>query len=45
MKRFANVGEIMKQAFADYSAEVKAGTFPAPEHTYAISDEVIEKLY
>ena len=45
VKRFANVGEIMKQAFADYSAEVKAGTFPAPEHTYAISDEVIEKLY
>ena len=45
VKRFANVGEIMKQAFADYSAEVKAGTFPAPEHTYAISDEVIDKLY
>ena len=45
VKRFANVGEIMKQAFTDYSAEVKAGTFPAPEHTYAISDEVIEKLY
>ena len=45
VKRFANVGEIMKQAFADYSAEVKAGTFPAPEHTYAISDEVIENLY
>ena len=45
VKRFANVGEIMKQAFADYSAEVKAGTFPAQEHTYAISDEVIEKLY
>lgn len=45
VKRFANVGEIMKQAFADYSAEVKGGTFPAAEHTYAISDEVIEKLY
>ena len=45
VKRFANVGEIMKQAFADYSAEVKAGTFPTTEHTYAISDEVIEKLY
>lgn len=45
VKRFANVGEVMKQAFADYAAEVKAGTFPTKEHTYAISDEVIEKLY
>lgn len=45
VKQFANVGEIMKQAFADYAKEVKEGTFPAQEHTYAISDEVIEKLY
>ena len=45
VKQFANVGEIMMQAFKDYSAEVKAGTFPAQEHTYAISDEVIDKLY
>lgn len=45
VKQFANVGEIMKQAFADYASEVKAGTFPAEQHTYAISDEVIEKLY
>lgn len=45
VKRFANVGEVMKQAFADYAAEVKAGTFPTKENTYAISDEVIEKLY
>lgn len=29
VKQFANVGEIMMQAFKDYSAEVKAGTFPA----------------
>jgi 3-methyl-2-oxobutanoate hydroxymethyltransferase len=45
VKRFANVGEVMKQAFADYSSEVKAGTFPAEEHGFAISDEIIEKLY
>lgn len=44
VKHFANVGDVMKQAFADYSAEVKAGTFPAEEHTYAIADEVIEQL-
>ena len=45
VKRFASVGDVMKQAFADYKTEVKAGTFPAAEHTYAISDEIIEKLY
>ena len=44
VKQFANVGEVMSRAFADYMQEVKAGTFPAPEHTYKISDEVIEAL-
>lgn len=45
VKHFANVGEQMREAFAAYDREVKAGTFPAEEHTYAIGDEVIEKLY
>ena len=45
VKHFANVGDIMKAAFTEYSKEVKAGEFPAQEHTFAISDEVIEKLY
>lgn len=45
VKQFANIGEAMKQAFADYAKEVKEGAFPAEEHTYQISDDVIEKLY
>lgn len=45
VRKFANVGEIMRQAFADYDATVKDGSFPAEEHTYKIDDEVIEKLY
>lgn len=45
VKHFANLGELMKEAFMDYSREVKEGTFPAEEHTFAISDEIIEKLY
>ncbi len=45
VKHFANVGEQMREAFAAYDREVKAGAFPAEEHTYAIGDDVIEKLY
>ena len=45
VKQFAQVGEVMKQAFRDYKKEVGEGTFPAPEHGYKIDDEVIDKLY
>lgn len=45
VKQFAQVGEIMQQAFRDYITEVKEGSFPAKEHTYTVSDEVIDKLY
>lgn len=45
VKRFGGVGSVMKEAFQNYSDEVKAGTFPAPEHTFKIDDDVIEKLY
>lgn len=45
VKRFAEVGEVMKGAFAAYIDEVKAGTYPAQEHTFRIDDEVLDKLY
>lgn len=45
VKRFANVGDIMKQAFRDYIESVSDMSFPAAEHSYAIDDEVIKKLY
>ena len=45
VKQFANVREIMVDAFKAYDAEVKNGSYPAPEHGYAISDEVLERLY
>ena len=45
VRKFANVGEIMSQAFKDYDAAVKDGSFPSEEHTYKIDEEVIEKLY
>ena len=43
VKHYANVGEIMTEAFKAYDAEVKAGVFPAQEHTYKIDDSIIEK--
>ncbi|MDD6137530.1 MAG: 3-methyl-2-oxobutanoate hydroxymethyltransferase [Lachnospiraceae bacterium] len=45
VKRFANTGEVMTAAFKAYIDEVKAAAYPTEEHTYAIDDEVIEKLY
>lgn len=45
LKKYANVGEMMTQAFRDYIADVQEGSFPAPEHTFAISEDVIKKLY
>lgn len=45
VKKYANVGEMMTQAFLDYIADVQEGSFPAPEHTFAISEDVIKKLY
>ena len=41
VKQFAQIGEAMKGAFTDYISEVKDGTFPAEEHTFKISDEVM----
>ena len=37
-KHFGEIGQAMKDAFAAYSNEVKAATFPAVEHTYVKSD-------
>ena len=44
-RKFAEVGEAMTAGFKSYSSAVKDRSFPAAEHTFAISDEVIEKLY
>lgn len=45
VKQYAQIGEQMKQAFASYMEEVRTGIFPAPEHTFQIEDEIVEKLY
>lgn len=45
VKQFAQVGEVMKQAFQDYKQEVGEGIFPTAEHGYQMDDDVIDKLY
>ena len=45
VKRFASIGDAMKQAFAAYVEEVKTGRFPAEEHAFSMKDEIIGKLY
>ncbi|WP_028518992.1 3-methyl-2-oxobutanoate hydroxymethyltransferase [Ruminococcus flavefaciens] len=44
VKRFAEVGVLMRQGISDYISETKSGVFPAEEHTYAVDDDVINEL-
>ena len=41
----ACIQTLFQSAVKAYIDEINAGTFPGPEHTYKIGDEVIEKLY
>lgn len=45
VKHFGNIGPQMTAAFKAYDEEVKAGTFPAEEHTFKIDEEMLSKLY
>lgn len=44
VRRFAEVGDVMLDAYRAYDAAVKDGTFPAAEHTYAAPAGVLENL-
>lgn len=44
VKRFADVGEEMKNAFQNYFNEVKSGVFPAEEHTFAMPEGTMRKI-
>ena len=45
VKKYANLHDTTVEAVKEYIADVKARTFPAPEHTFKIDDAVLEKLY
>jgi 3-methyl-2-oxobutanoate hydroxymethyltransferase len=39
VKRYADVGETIRDALERFATDVRAGAFPQDEHTYAIPDE------
>jgi len=45
VKKFGNVGEEMKKAFAEYRKEVSTSVFPAMEHSFTMDDSILNKLY
>ncbi|MFI3255642.1 MAG: 3-methyl-2-oxobutanoate hydroxymethyltransferase [Eubacteriales bacterium] len=45
VKKYANLGEMMDESIKKYKKEVEEGSFPAEEHCFAISDEVLKSLY
>ena len=45
VKQYAQIGNVMKDAFRQYIDEVKSGAFPSEEHTFKIDDDIIENLY
>lgn len=44
VKVFANTGEYMKSAFADYIKEVKEGIFPTEEHSYIVDESIFDSI-
>ena len=44
VKKYADIGGEMLKVFESYSAEVRAGEFPAAEHTYKMIDGELDKL-
>jgi 3-methyl-2-oxobutanoate hydroxymethyltransferase len=42
VKRYADLAEEIRGALATYAEEVRSGVYPAPEHTYAMSEEELE---
>lgn len=45
VKVYANVGGEIEKGVNNFLDEVKSGAFPGKEHSYKISDDIIERLY
>ena len=45
VKKYCEVGSVIKDAVKEYKEEIQAGLFPEEIHTFKIKEEVLEKLY
>jgi len=43
-KKYQDVGNLMLNTFKQYGEEVRTGVFPGEEHSYKMSDEVLETI-
>jgi 3-methyl-2-oxobutanoate hydroxymethyltransferase len=43
VKEFGKVGDAIRNAISSYATEVRARTFPAPEHTYGLKEPAKDK--
>lgn len=44
VRKFADAGAVMMGAFEKYDKAVKSGAFPAPEHCFKISTEIMDRV-
>jgi 3-methyl-2-oxobutanoate hydroxymethyltransferase len=44
VKRYAELGEAVKDALERYTSDVRSGAFPGDEHTYSIPDEELAEF-
>jgi len=44
VKKYANLGEQMREAFEEYIADVREGSFPGPEHVYNMLPGEVDRL-
>ncbi|MBP2625295.1 MAG: panB 5 [Firmicutes bacterium] len=45
VKQYGNLNGIIMEALQKYATEVDSGEFPGPEHSFAMKEEVLKKLY
>jgi len=45
VKQYGNLNGIIMEALGKYATEVDSGEFPGPEHSFAMKEDVLKKLY
>jgi len=43
-KKYVDLNQVMHDTFAQYGEEVRSGVFPDEDHSYAMSDEIMELI-